>query len=416
MLASQTVIIDGIIQLNGPTGQLGSVIVNTTPATISLPSPGEYSIRLENSQGTELARYSFNPMAGSENHSTRVISLLLPWDPNARRIVLLHNEDVLDSREASANSPTVNVTFPNGGEVLNDPTATFTWTATDPDGDALSYTLEYSADNGTTWQTLAINWNSESFTVDVTKLHGSNQALARVTASDGFNCAQAQSQGTFTVPDHAPTADVSSPEDNRLYVGEQMIILEGTGSDIEDGALDGSRLAWTSDLNGPLGTGTSLAINAMTLQEGTHTITLTATDSTNQTGSASISIRIFRTRPPLPATLSVSPGELTFRLARGETATQTVAIRNNGDGDLEWSAGADQPWIHLESASGSTPYNLEIMPDATGLTEGEYSGQVTIDAPGAVGSPQVVTVNLLVQPRRPTPRPHPTPHPRPTPR
>jgi hypothetical protein len=94
--------------------------------------------------------------------------------------------------------------------------------------------------------------------------------LVRVTASDGFNCTQAQSQGTFTVPDHAPTADVSSPEDNRLYVGEQMIILEGTGADIEDGSLDGSRLAWTSDLNGPLGTGTSLAINAMTLQEA-HT-------------------------------------------------------------------------------------------------------------------------------------------------
>ena len=182
-------------------------------------------------------------------------------------------------------------------------------------------------------------------------------------------------------------------------------------------ATCGTRLAWTSDLNGPLGTGTSLAINAMTLQEGTHTITLTATDSTNQTSSASISIGIFRTRPPLPATLSVSPVELTFRLARGQTATQTVAIRNSGDGDLEWSAGADQPWIHLEAASGATPYNLDIMVDATGLTLGEYSGQVTIDAPGAVGSPQVVTVNLLVQPRpAPTPRPHPTPHPRPTPR
>jgi len=36
------------------------------------------------------------------------------------------------------------------------------------------------------------------------------------------------------------------------------------------------------------------------------------------------------------------------------------------------------------------------MPDAAGLTEGEYSGQVTIDAPGAVGSPQVVTIHLLV--------------------
>ena len=62
VFANQTVIIDGIIQLNGPAGQLGSVIVNTNPATISLPSPGDYSIRLENSQGAELARSSFNPI------------------------------------------------------------------------------------------------------------------------------------------------------------------------------------------------------------------------------------------------------------------------------------------------------------------------------------------------------------------
>ena len=395
--ASQTVIIDGIIQFNGPTGHLGSVIVNTAPAAISLPAPGGYSIRLENLQGTELARYSFNPMLGSENHSTGVFSLLLPWNPNAKRIVLLHNEDVLDSRQASASSPSVSVTFPNGGEVLVDPSATFTWTAADPDGDALTYTLEYSADNGTTWETLAINWNSESLPVDVTKLHGSNQALFRVTASDGFNCTPAQSQGTFTVPNHAPVADVSSPEENRLYVADQTIILEGTGVDVEDGPLEGMQLTWTSDLNGPLGTGTSIAISALTLQEGTHTITLTATDSTNQVGSASISIQVSRTRPALPPTLSVAPGEMTFRLAKGQTATETVAIRNAGDGDLNWSAAADQPWIHLESESGSAPYNLDITADATGLAIGEYSGHVTIDASGVAGSPQVVTVNLLVQ-------------------
>jgi hypothetical protein len=52
-----------------------------------------------------------------------------------------------------------------------------------------------------------------------------------------------------------------------------------------------------------------------------------------------------------------------------------VAIRNDGDGDLEWSAGADQPWIHLESASGSTPYNLDIMGDVTGLPVGVRGGR-----------------------------------------
>src|SRR5206468_1988733 len=117
------------------------------------------------------------------------------------------------------------------------------------------------------------------------------------------------------------------------------------------------------DLDGPLGAGTSLALNALTLQEGTHSITLTATDSTNQIGSASISIRIFRARPTLPATLSTAPGGFNFRLTNGQTATETLAIRNSGDGNLAWSAAADQPWIHPESASGSAPYNLDITVD-----------------------------------------------------
>ena len=96
---------------------------------------------------------------------------------------------------------------------------TFAWSANDPDGDVLTYALDYSTDNGTTWKALAINWNSTSFPVDLTKLPGSNQALIRVTASDGFNSAQGQSNAVFNVPSHGPEAFISTPENNHLYVG-----------------------------------------------------------------------------------------------------------------------------------------------------------------------------------------------------
>ena len=137
----------------------------------------------------------------------------------------------------------------------------------------------------------------------------------------------------------------------------------------------------------------------MTLQEGTHTITLTATDSAAQMGSASIHIQVFRMRPALPPTLAAAPGELTFRLT-DTIRDQTVAIRNNGDGDLTWSAGADQPWIQLSSGSGSTPYNLDITADATGLALGEYSGQVTIDAPGQATARKSSPSTSLSRPTR----------------
>ena len=106
------------------------------------------------------------------------------------------------------------------------------------------------------------------------------------------------------------------------------------------------------------------------LQEGIHNITLTVIDSTAQTDSASIAIRVSRTPVPLPATLVVAPANLPFRLQNGQASAQVIAIRNSGDGDLDSSAGADQPWIHLASTGGSAPFDLDVTVDSTGLPIG----------------------------------------------
>lgn len=395
--ANQTVIVGVIIRGNGTTGQFRSVIVEPTAADITLPTSGNYSIRLEDSNGVQLANYSFNPTAESEDASIALASLLLPWDSNAKRIVLLHNEQILDAREASPHAPIVNITSPAGGETLSGASAIFTWTATDADGDNLSYTVEYSFDNGATWTTLAINYDSESLPVSLDFLHGTSAALIRVTASDGFNCGYAQSQTNFTVPEHSPVARISSPITNRIYGGDQTVILEGTGSDIEDGQLDDSKLTWTSNLDGILGTGRSVVVNASTLHEGTHTITLGVSDTSNRVGSAAVAIQVFREPPSVPQTLSTAPVQSSFSIPVGQSATQIIAIRNSGDGDqLAWTATADQPWIHLDAATGSTPYNMSVTADATGLATGEYVGHVTINSSGAVGSPRVVTIQLTV--------------------
>lgn len=394
--AAQTVIVDGIVQADGSAGQIESVIVSTTPAVIELPAPGEYSIRMEDSQGVALASYSFNPIAGSGAVSLRAMSLLLPWDPATTRIVLLRNDQVLYSRQASAHPPSINITAPTPGQVLGGTSATFTWTASDPDGDLLAYTVEYSADNGATWQTLAINWDAQTFPIDLAALPGSSQARLRVTASDGFNCATAEVQGTFTTPAHGPVATITLPEDNALYVRDQTVLLEGEGEDVEDGTLEGTQLTWASDLSGPLGTGNSVSIDAMALAVGTHHITLSATDTAGQVGVATSTIRVSRTRPSLPPVLAVAPNELTLQVAAGQTATETVAIRNSGDGNLAWSASVDQPWLQLASTSGSTPFNLVLTANATGLSPGEYTGNLTIVASGGADSPRLVAVRLLV--------------------
>ena len=395
--ADKLFLIDGTVSFADGTGQIGNVYTIDLSGTVTLPPPGDYAIRFEDALGNLLATYSFQVGQFSEG-TMGGFSLQLPKDPAARRIVLLHNGQVLAGRIASANPPTVTVTSPNGGETLNGPTANFTWTAADPDGDPLKYAVEYSTDAGATWKPLTMNWDSTTYPVDLTRLPASNQALIRVTATDGFNSAQDQSNATFTVPEHAPETVITGPANNRLFIGDQTIILEGMGLDVTDGLLGDASLTWMSSLNGVLGTGNSLAISTLNLLEGTHTITLTAKNSTARVGNAAISIQVFRTRPTLPAALDVGPTALAFTATFGsaQPGAQQVSIRNSGDGGLNWSASTDQTWLTVNATSGAAPANLSITADPAGFAVGQYTANVMITSTDTANSPQKVTVVLSV--------------------
>ena len=56
-----------------------------------------------------------------------------------------------------------------------------------------------------------------------------------------------------------------------------MISFNGTAHDAKGRPLTDSSLVWTSSIDNQIGTGTDFALSSLSL--GTHTITLTATDS-----------------------------------------------------------------------------------------------------------------------------------------
>jgi hypothetical protein len=60
--------------------------------------------------------------------------------------------------------------------------------------------------------------------------------------------------------------------------------------DMEDGSLSDGSLVWSSDRQGELGIGPTVALN--TLEPGTHIITLTATDSYGISVRTSVLINI----------------------------------------------------------------------------------------------------------------------------
>ena len=392
------ILVSGVITFTNDTGKFLSTYILPAPGSVTLPEPGEYTIRFENSSGTTLASYPFEPHVSSDDHTYGSFALLLPWTAGASRIVLEHGSQVLDTRGTSGNAPYVQVMYPNGGESLSGSSATVTWLGSDVDHDPLTYIVQYSKDAGATWQTLASGLTATTYNLDLTRLPGSNQAMIRVIASDGMYTAQDQSNGVFSVGRHAPQVQISQPANNATFAGDQSLVLEGSSMDVEDGALAGSTLTWSSNRDGVLGTGAMLVRSASTLQEGAHTITLQARDSDGQTSTSSVTVQVVRVQPVLPAHLSLAPTAMQFtaEVNSGQTDWQVVSIHNSGDGDLSWSMSVSAPWLLATADAGTTPADLLVAINPAGLTVGNYQGTLTIMSSEAENSPQTVTVRLAV--------------------
>ncbi len=88
----------------------------------------------------------------------------------------------------------------------------------------------------------------------------------------------------------APTAVISSPASGLAIDEGTPVRLAGTGTDPQDGTLADAALAWSSSIDGALGTGSSLEVASPSV--GVHTIMLTAMDSDGNTGAASVSVLV----------------------------------------------------------------------------------------------------------------------------
>jgi hypothetical protein len=107
-----------------------------------------------------------------------------------------------------------------------------------------------------------------------------------------------QSPGPPAPPplNQAPTVAINAPLTGNSFEAGQDVVFEGSALDIEDGALAGAQLVWTSGTT-QLATGNQFTASGLAL--GTHTIRLTATDSDGAAAATSVSIRI--TQPAAPA-------------------------------------------------------------------------------------------------------------------
>ena len=154
-------------------------------------------------------------------------------------------------------APTITLLSPNGGETLQGDTLAISWAANDLNDDALTFYLQYSPDNGTTWHGVAENISDNHIDIDANILgSSSNQGLFRVWATDGVNTANDQSDTTFSVTISARPPQLGSVEPSFFTVGDPGTMITVTGTDFNYQ----SRIVWNGSLLD------TTFVNATTLQ------------------------------------------------------------------------------------------------------------------------------------------------------
>jgi hypothetical protein len=117
---------------------------------------------------------------------------------------------------------------------------------------------------------------------------GSHVVTAAVTDGDGLAAAARVFVTVEVPPPGAPRVAIVTPRDGQIAAAGEAIVFEGVADDAEDGVLT-DRLVWTSDVDGPLGSGGTFA---RTLTPATHRITAAVTDRDGRRGSAAVTITV----------------------------------------------------------------------------------------------------------------------------
>jgi len=86
-----------------------------------------------------------------------------------------------------------------------------------------------------------------------------------------------------------PTVNIDSPHSFN-YSTEENISFSATAQDAEDGEINENSIVWTSDIDGLLGTGSSLQLNNLSISD--HEIIVTVTDSDFEIAADTVNITV----------------------------------------------------------------------------------------------------------------------------
>jgi hypothetical protein len=172
-------------------------------------------------------------------------------------------------------------------------------------------------------------------------------------------------------PNKIPIVEITYPIDSSIFNEDDDITFASISGDEEDGSLSDDSLVWTSSINGRIGIGRSISRN--NLSSGTHTITLTATDSQGATGSNSVAITIKATTTSHPITNGSKTIGVTNPLQAFDGDKSTAATIGWYGGEEDHSdylhfvafVGKDNRFTFKISTGASSPGSLVLIEGET---------------------------------------------------
>jgi len=295
-------IISGIVASDGSVHFEPAITISSSVTPLVNPA-GDFNMKFFDDKGQLIDNISFEPILmeadfdednDGDGSDKPLKMFIIPIEDKGdlARAVLEDKGAEIGVLQKSANAPVVKVLYPDGGENLTGETVDIRWEASDIDGDPLSYSVQYSSDNGTHWTALVNGFTETTLEVLLAELKKTDNGLIRVQVSDGWNTAEDESNYVFTAPNSPPDVQITSPKD-RLFTGVQQMNFDASVFDQEDDNAD-LQYQWRSSLNGVFGNTKNVTIRADQVAEGKHEVTLTVTDRDSGVTTKTINIWVSR--------------------------------------------------------------------------------------------------------------------------
>jgi len=291
------------------------------------------------------------------------------------------NELTYISSSSPGNAPPeITITAPDNGSSYNlNDSITFSGSAIDSEDGNISNSLSWVSNldgvigNGAWFRTSALTAGTH---------------IIMVSAADSGNLVGSATL-TLTVLSPSlntpPEVTITAPDNGSSYNLNDSITFSGSAIDSEDGNISNS-LTWVSNLDGVVGRGATFSTSS--LSAGTHIIMVSATDSGNLAGSATITLTVLSSttssavdESPVPSG-NLALGQPTAASSQ-EGADVSPKYAVDGKGSTRWSSlYSDPQWIHVdlgaiypidhvvlkwETAYGKA-YQIQVSTDATTWT------------------------------------------------